>query len=104
MVLLDKLAEKIHRTAARVRMNNEVLEVARSNYLASPRSMGALPPFGIRWGQLRVELDETIRKFRSSFEAIEFGQTRGIYDHRERLTPESIPKLLIAQHLLRYEY
>jgi putative sugar O-methyltransferase len=53
---------------------------------------------------LRDELEETIGNFKSPVEAIDFGLSRGIYDHRERLTAASIPKILTAQHLLEYEY
>jgi putative sugar O-methyltransferase len=104
MGLLDEILRKSSQTAARLRGDNGILEVARSHYVASPRSSGALPSFGIRWGQLRDELEETIGKFKSPVEAIDFGLSRGIYDHRERLTAASIPKIKTAQHLLQYEY
>jgi putative sugar O-methyltransferase len=82
----------------------EALTTARSNYLAASRSNEHLPSFGIRWGQLRDELEDAISKFKSSAEAIRFAQTRGIYDHRERMTRQSLPKIKVAQHLLEYEY
>jgi putative sugar O-methyltransferase len=82
----------------------EALTTARNNYLAASRANEHLPSFGIRWGQLREELEGAISKFKSSAEAIRFAQTRGIYDHRERMTRQRLPKIKVAQHLLEHEY
>jgi putative sugar O-methyltransferase len=83
---------------------DKILAIARSNYVAGASSDDSIPPLGIRWGQLRDELRNTISNFESSAEAIKFAQLRGIFDHRQLLTAGDIPRIEIAQHFLKYEY
>jgi hypothetical protein len=81
-----------------------MLKQAYTNYLASRHLPSELPPFGDRWEHKRQEMADAITHFRSAEEAIAYGQLETGFDHRGMITEADIPKLQIAEQLLRGLY
>lgn len=81
-----------------------MLNEARHNYLASQTQNSDHPPFGTRWDHLRREMATAIGGFASAADAISYGQFRCGFDHRGAVTEADVPKMKIAQHLLRGFY
>jgi putative sugar O-methyltransferase len=85
-------------------VSDAILKTARAHYNAARPEYSSLPSLGNRWGVLREELQQRIGTFASSVEAIEYGQLRGFFDHRQPASDAIVRQMETAQHLLAYEY
>lgn len=83
---------------------DEIVEWARSHYVASHDHGSGHPPLGTRWDHFRREMAAAISVFTSTADAISYGQLRCGFDYRGPVSEADIPLMKIAQHLLRGFY
>jgi hypothetical protein len=82
----------------------EILNLARSNYLAASMLEGEeLPENSNRWTSIQERMRSAIMSFGTIDEVIQFGQTSFQFDHREPIAG-NVHRFPIYLNSLRYEY